>query len=60
MILTYQAILALIDRLYRYAKTKAHEKAEKITACLLHIRDGAPQNTYEAMQVIFLYLLISE
>lgn len=60
MILTYQAILALIDRLYRYAKTKAHEKAEKITACLLHIRDGAPQNTYEAMQVIFLYFLISE
>lgn len=60
MILTYSAIIDLIDRLYRYAKTKTFAKATQIADCLLHIRDGAPQNIYEAMQVIFLYFLLSE
>lgn len=60
MILTYSAIIDLIDRLYRYAKTKTFAKAKQIADCLLHIRDGAPQNIYEAMQVIFLYFLLSE
>ena len=60
MILTYSAIIELIDRLYRYAKTKTFAKADVIATCLLHIRDGAPQNTYEAMQMIYLYFLLSE
>lgn len=60
MILTYSSIIRLIDRLYRYAKKQTHKKAEKIADCLLHIRDGAPQNTYEAMQVIYLYFILSE
>jgi hypothetical protein len=30
----YTAIIRLIDRLYMYAKTKSHEKAEKISVCL--------------------------
>ena len=60
MILTYSSIIRLIDRLYRYAKKQTHKKAEKIADCLLHIREGAPQNTYEAMQVIYLYFILSE
>ncbi len=60
IIIEYKAIIDLIDRLYRYALTKEHAKAEKIAECLCHIRDGAPQNIYEAMQVIYIYFMISE
>ncbi|MBE6546673.1 MAG: hypothetical protein E7668_04450 [Ruminococcaceae bacterium] len=56
----YTAILEFVDRLYRYAKTKSHEKAKRQTECLLHLRDGAPTDSYEAMQLIFLYFMISE
>lgn len=49
IIIEYKAIIDLIDRLYRYALTKEHAKAGKIAECLCHIRDGAPQNIYEAM-----------
>ena len=60
IIIEYKAIIDLIDRLYRYALTKEHAKAGKIAECLCHIRDGAPQNIYEAMQVIYIYFMISE
>ena len=60
IIIEYTAIIELIDRLYKYALTKTHAKASKIAECLCHIRDGAPQNTYEAMQVMYIYFMISE
>ena len=56
----YTAIIDFIDRLYRYAKTKDNEKSARQAECLLHLRDGAPTDIYEAMQVIFLYFMISE
>ena len=56
----YQAIIDVIDRLYRYSLTKKHAKAEKISQCLKNIRDGAPNNFYEALQVIYIYFMISE
>lgn len=60
IIIEYTAIIDLIDRLYNYALTKTHSKAAKIAECLCHIRDGAPQNIYEAMQVIYIYFMVSE
>ena len=60
IIIEYTAIIELIDRLYKYALTKTHAKAAKIAECLCHIRDGAPQNIYEAMQVIYIYFMLSE
>lgn len=60
IIIEYTAIIALVDRFYRLALTKNHDKAKKVAECLLHIRDGAPQNIYEAMQVIYIYFMISE
>lgn len=60
IIIEYTAIIALVDRLYRLALTKNHDKAKKVAECLLHIRDGAPQNIYEAMQVIYIYFMVSE
>ena len=60
IIIEYAAIIDLIDRLYEYALTKTHAKAVKIAECLCHIRDGAPQNIYEAMQIIYIYFMLSE
>ena len=60
IIIEYTAIIDLIDRLYKYALTKTHAKAVKIAECLCHIRDGAPQNIYEAMQIIYIYFMLSE
>ncbi len=56
----YTAILAVIDRLYKYALKQNHSKAAQITRCLKNIRDGAPTNIYEAMQVIYIYFMMSE
>ena len=56
----YSAIIRVIDRLYQYALNQRHEKARKVAVCLEHLRDGAPTNIYEAMQLIYLYFMISE
>ena len=60
IIIEYTTIIALVDRLCRLALTQNHDKAKKVAECLLHIRDGAPQNIYEAMQVIYIYFMVSE
>lgn len=56
----YGAIIDVIDRMYKLAITKKHAKAYKIAACLKQLRDGAPTNIYEAMQLIYIYFIISE
>ncbi|MEE0946670.1 MAG: pyruvate formate lyase family protein [Acutalibacteraceae bacterium] len=56
----YNAILRIIDRFIEYADTHKTEKNEEISACLRSIRNGAPQNTYEALQVIYLYFMFCE
>ncbi len=56
----YESIINLIDRLYNYALTKTHAKAKTYAECLKNLRDGAPTNTYEALQLIFLYFFIGE
>ena len=56
----YSAIIDVIDRMYSLALTKNHDKAEKIAVCLKHLRDGAPTNIYEAMQLIYIFFIVSE
>ncbi len=56
----YTAVIDVIDRMYRLALTKKHNKSEKIAACLKQLRDGAPTNIYEAMQLIYIYFMVSE
>lgn len=56
----YGAIIDVTDRMYKLALTKKHAKAEKIAACLKQLRDGAPTNIYEAMQLVYIYFIISE
>ena len=56
----YRAVIRLLDRWYHYALTKDFEKAPAIADCLKQLRDGAPRNTYEAMQLIYIYFMLSE
>lgn len=56
----YSAIIALIDRMYKTALDKKHGKAEKIALCLKNLRDGAPTDIYEAMQLIYIYFIVCE
>ena len=60
MEIAYEAILRLTDRLAKRARTMSFAKAEKIAVCMEHLRDGAPQDLYDAMQMIYLYFMISE
>ncbi len=54
----YSAIIDIINRLAALARCR--EGTSDIAECLEHIRDGAPANTYEAMQVIYIYFIVSE
>lgn len=56
----YSAIIDLIDRMYNVAKGKSFEKARKIEICLKHLRDGKPTDFYEALQIIYIYFIVSE
>ena len=59
-VLEYESILRFIDRLYRLACAQTHDKAEKYAACLKQLRDGAPEDTYQALQLIYIYFTLSE
>ena len=56
----YSAILRLLERMEAAAKARRFPKAEKIARCLSHLRAGAPMDFYEALQLIYLYFMISE
>lgn len=60
MVITYEAIIRFIDRLSKRARAQTHDKAEKMAVCLEHLRDGAPTDTYEVLQLIYAYFMISE
>ena len=54
------AILAFLDRLIALAKTKTGEKAPRVLSALEHLREGAPQNFFDALELMWLYFIISE
>lgn len=56
----YTAIIDLLDRMYRTALGLTFEKAPQIAVCLKNLRDGKPTNFYEALQLIYIYFIISE
>lgn len=56
----YSAIIDLLDRMYKIAKVQPFEKAPKIANCLKNLRDGKPTDFYEALQLIYIYFIISE
>ena len=56
----YESILRFLARVRDYAKSKGNEKCDKIAECIEQLRVGAPRDTYEALQAIWLYFLLSE
>ncbi len=60
MIIEYTAIINFIGRLYNFAIKQTHQKAKDVAACLKRLHDGAPQNFYDALQMIYIYFMISE
>ncbi|MBQ2967245.1 MAG: hypothetical protein IJE10_03870 [Clostridia bacterium] len=56
----YTAIIDLIDRMYRTACKFTFEKAPQIAECLKNLRDGHPTCFYEALQLIYIFFIISE
>ena len=56
----YEAILRLLDRIADYTDTHAGDKAEFVARSLRNIRNGAPQNTFEALLTMYTYHIASE
>lgn len=56
----YSAIIDLLDRMYNIAKAQTFPKAKKISTCLRNLCVGRPTDFYEALQLIFVYFIISE
>ena len=60
MEITYEAILRFLQRLRARALALSHAKAAGIAACLGSLLEGGPQDTYQALQLIYLYFMFSE
>lgn len=60
IIIEYTAALRLLDRFIDYAKAHPTEKSEGIINCLSNLKNGAPKNTYDALQMIYLYFMLCE
>lgn len=56
----YDAILRFLGRARDVALSQGNPKCDAIAACLEQLRTGAPRTTYECLQAIWLYFLISE
>ncbi len=56
----YGAILDLVERMATEARKQSFEKAPAIAECLTRLSSGAPTTFYQALQMIYLYFIISE
>jgi len=56
----YEAILRLLERLAAFADTHPSGKSARIASSLRSIKNGAPQNTLEALMVMYTYHICSE
>lgn len=56
----YEAVLAFIGRLVAMAESRTHAKAAAAAQSLRHLYEGAPRDTMDALQLMYLYFMISE
>jgi len=56
----YEAVIRFTKRLYEYSLTKKFEKAEIISESLKNLCVGAPKNTYDMLQMMYIYFMVSE
>ena len=57
---TYRSILMLLDRLIARAEERANPRCELAAQSLRRLRDGAPQNFYDALMLVYLYFIFGE
>ncbi len=60
IIITYRAILKMLERFIERAKTHHDERCDFTAASLQRLHDGKPQNFFDALQMIFTYFMFSE
>ena len=58
--ITYEAILAMLERFIARAKSHQNERCDFVAASLRRLHDGPPQNFYDMLQLIYLYFMFSE
>ncbi|MBN2642770.1 MAG: hypothetical protein JXR78_14045 [Victivallales bacterium] len=60
--ITYTAILKMLERFRTYAleHEQSNERVTAVAKCLDTLINGAPANTYEVLQLIYLYFMFSE
>ena len=56
----YNAIIDVIARMQSIAQKQTFAKSKQIVQCLKHLKEGKPTDFYEALQMIYLYFIISE
>lgn len=56
----YTAIIRFLDRLANLAGTKTHAKAKIAQQSLINLRYGGAKDTYDALNMIYIYFMISE
>ena len=56
----YEAILRLLDRFAKRAEAASHPKAKTVAECMKNLRDGAPKSTLDALEMIYLFFMLSE
>ena len=56
----YSAILRLIKRFHDYAIAHPNEKSKEIAESLDRLYNGVPQNTFDALQLMYFYFMCSE
>lgn len=60
MELEYSAVLRIINRFADYAKNQKHEKAKLVAEAMENLANGAPQTTFDALQLIYVFFMCSE
>lgn len=60
--ITYTAIIKMLERFRTYAleHSQGNERLKAVAKCLDTLIHGAPANTYEVLQLIYLYFMFSE
>ena len=58
--ISYRAILRLLSRYEAFAERKSTEKSPLQALCYKHLSEGAPKNTYEALQAMYLFFILCE
>lgn len=60
MEIEWSAVVRFVRRLYEWSMTKTNDKSRVIQKAFLHLSKGAPQNTFDALMLIYLYFILSD